>query len=92
MQNYRGVQDDPLLPGDGTAREIFVVAGREIPILGIPAGVKMYSALFAIDPATAAEIIDSPTQYTLRDAEVMDVDEEAYRIAQRKQIYQPGVP
>ncbi len=65
--------------GDGTAREIFDVAGREVPILGIPAGVKMYSALFAIDPATAAEIVDGPTQYTLRDAEVMDVDEEAYR-------------
>jgi predicted polyphosphate/ATP-dependent NAD kinase len=65
--------------GDGTAREIFDVAGREVPILGIPTGVKMYSALFAIDPATAAEIVDGPTQYTLRDAEVMDVDEEAYR-------------
>lgn len=65
--------------GDGTARVIFDVVGRGVPILGIPAGVKMYSALFAVDPATAAEIVDGPTQYTLRDAEVMDVDEEAYR-------------
>lgn len=65
--------------GDGTAREIVAIAGSAVPLLGIPAGVKMYSALFAIDPATAATIIESPTGYTLRDAEVMDVDEEAYR-------------
>lgn len=65
--------------GDGTARVIYDVVGRDVPILGIPAGVKMYSALFSIDPATAAEIVDGPERFTLRDAEVMDVDEEAYR-------------
>jgi len=65
--------------GDGTARDIFGVTGRDVPMLGIPAGVKMYSAVFAVDPATAAELVlESDTKY-LRDSEILDVDEEAYR-------------
>jgi len=63
--------------GDGTARDVFEVAGRAVPILGIPAGVKMYSAVFALDPAAAAALVSQP--YSLQDAEVMDVNEEAYR-------------
>jgi predicted polyphosphate/ATP-dependent NAD kinase len=63
--------------GDGTARDVFEAVGRAVPILGIPAGVKMYSAVFAIDPAAAAALVSGP--YSLQDAEVMDVDEDAYR-------------
>ena len=65
--------------GDGTARDIFDVVGRNVPILGIPAGVKMYSGVFAIDPATAAELVSGDENVVLRDSEVMDVDEDAYR-------------
>ena len=65
--------------GDGTARDIFDAVGRDVPILGIPAGVKMYSAVFAIDPATAAELVIRYDVKSLRDSEVMDVDEDAYR-------------
>ena len=65
--------------GDGTARDILDGSGGKIPILGIPAGVKMYSAVFAIDPETAAEIIRGFDSSSLRDSEVLDVDEEAYR-------------
>jgi predicted polyphosphate/ATP-dependent NAD kinase len=65
--------------GDGTARDIFDAAGRDVTMLGIPAGVKMYSAVFAIDPATAAELVMKFEPHILRDSEVMDVDEEAYR-------------
>jgi len=65
--------------GDGTARDIFDGVGRDVPILGIPAGVKMYSAVFSIDPATAAELVIRYDIQSLRDSEVMDVDEDAYR-------------
>ncbi|MDO9034392.1 MAG: ATP-NAD kinase family protein [Methanoregula sp.] len=65
--------------GDGTARDIFDAVGQDIPILGIPAGVKMYSAVFAIDPATAAGLVLRYDVKSLRDSEVMDVDEDAYR-------------
>ena len=70
--------------GDGTARDIFDAVGRDVPILGIPAGVKMYSAVFAIDPATAAELVTGYDFASLRDSEVMDVDEEAYRAGELK--------
>jgi predicted polyphosphate/ATP-dependent NAD kinase len=70
--------------GDGTARDIFDVVGRNVPILGIPAGVKMYSAVFAIDPSTAAEIVLTQDGKSFRDSEVMDVDEVAYRAGELK--------
>ena len=70
--------------GDGTARDIFDVVGRDVPILGIPSGVKMYSAVFAVDPVTAAELVTTYEIQFLRDSEVMDVDEEAYRAGELK--------
>lgn len=65
--------------GDGTARDICEAAGTKIPVLGIPAGVKMYSGCYAINPRIAGSLLksflqDQPLTYELR--EVMDVDEE----------------
>lgn len=65
--------------GDGTARDVFDAVGGEVPILGIPAGVKMYSAVFAVNPAAAADLVRRAGDIPCRDSEVMDVDEEAYR-------------
>jgi predicted polyphosphate/ATP-dependent NAD kinase len=65
--------------GDGTARDVVDAVGRSVPILGIPAGVKMYSAVFAVNPAAAADLIRQAGGIPCRDSEVMDVDEEAYR-------------
>lgn len=68
--------------GDGTARDICEAIGSTVPVIGIPAGVKIHSAVFGINPASAGELA---TQFlrgdvsTLRDAEVMDLDEAAYR-------------
>lgn len=65
--------------GDGTARDVIDAVDRRVPVLGVPAGVKMYSGVFATHPATAAEIVGRLDDLPLREAEVMDVDEDAYR-------------
>ncbi len=75
----RGVSLILFCGGDGTARDVFSVVEDRVPILGIPAGVKMYSAVFAINPSSCAEIIRNLDRAVLRDSEVVDVDENAYR-------------
>lgn len=65
--------------GDGTARDVYAVAGDRIPLLGVPSGVKMYSGIFAATPAAAAECVNRLTEAVMTDAEVMDIDEVAYR-------------
>ncbi len=67
--------------GDGTAMDVYSIVGKDIPVIGIPAGVKMHSAVFAISPGGAAKIVEhfAEGKAELRDAEVMDTDEDAYR-------------
>ena len=68
--------------GDGTARDICGAVGKSVTVLGVPAGVKIQSAVFATTPTVAGEIAASYlTGGVSRDkeAEVMDIDEDAYR-------------
>jgi len=67
--------------GDGTARDILDAVDTKLPVLGVPTGVKMHSAVFAVDPKAAARISTEFLweELPLREAEVMDVDEEAFR-------------
>jgi predicted polyphosphate/ATP-dependent NAD kinase len=68
--------------GDGTAADILEAIGGRVPVLGIPAGVKMHSAVFALNPRSAGELALRFVRGGVRsfvDAEVMDVDEEALR-------------
>lgn len=67
--------------GDGTARDICVMTGDATPILGIPAGVKMYSGVFGVTPARTAEILMRYLAHEigLARVEIMDLDEDKYR-------------
>ncbi|MGW1408784.1 ATP-NAD kinase family protein [Streptomyces sp. NPDC002403] len=71
--------------GDGTARDVLGALGSpgdvSCPVLGVPTGVKMHSAVFAVSPRAAGEVAAAWLARTggvrLRDAEVMDRDEDA---------------
>ncbi len=69
--------------GDGTARDILDELGETgtVPVLGIPSGVKMHSAVFSRSPATAAALLASwePDRDGCLRVEVADIDESARR-------------
>ncbi len=67
--------------GDGTARDIFTVLDKKIPLLGIPSGVKMHSGVFGITTTATAKMLLEFTnkRLTVGDAEIMDLDEALYR-------------
>ncbi len=67
--------------GDGTARDVCAVTGEATPVLGIPAGVKMYSGVFGVTPARAADILLRwlAGEIGLARVEIVDLDEDAYR-------------
>lgn len=68
--------------GDGTARNICDAIGEGTPVLGVPAGVKIHSAAYAVTPRSSGEVAAHFLEGRLRDtraAEVMDIDEDAFR-------------
>jgi predicted polyphosphate/ATP-dependent NAD kinase len=78
----RGVSLLLFAGGDGTARDVMQSVGATTPVLGIPAGVKMHSAVFAVNPRSAGRVargfIES-AHPEVRQAEVVDLDEDQLR-------------
>ena len=73
--------------GDGTTRDIVNALesmgpkAQEVPLIGVPGGVKMHSGCFATTPKAAAEVALAFILGDLRCAitEVMDLDEDVYQ-------------
>lgn len=68
--------------GDGTARNICAVLPEQVTALGIPAGCKIHSGVYAISPTAAGKLVASLVRgelVSMRQADVMDIDEQAFR-------------
>lgn len=66
--------------GDGTAVDVAVTLDElddETPVLGVPAGVKVYSEVFGVTPRAAGQV--AATYTDTETAEVNDIDEDEYR-------------
>ena len=83
--------------GDGTARNIYEAVDGAVPVLGIPAGVKIHSGVYAVTPHAAGLVIEkmiSQELVSLLETSVMDIDEEAFRqgVVRAKQYGEMQVP
>ena len=68
--------------GDGTARDICTAVGVSIPVIGIPAGVKIHSPVYGNNPESSGKLALSYLMgkpVIITEEEVIDIDEEAYR-------------
>jgi len=77
-----GIEAIVFAGGDGTARDVCSVVGEKIPVIGIPAGVKIHSAVYTKRPKDAGTLVKNlllgkVKRFVL--AEVMDLDEDAFR-------------
>lgn len=83
----RGIDCLAFAGGDGTARNIYnalhaLHQHQQIPVLGIPAGCKIHSAVYGVTPRHAGELLQLMIRgrpLAMREARVMDIDEEAFR-------------
>ncbi len=68
--------------GDGTARDVCRALDERQLVLGVPAGVKMHSSVYAVNPQAAAEVVQqilAGELVSVNEGEVRDIDEEAFR-------------
>lgn len=79
-----GVELLLLVGGDGTAGDACSSGAEGLAVIGVPAGVKMHSPVFALSPAAAGQaaaayLATPPARRRTERREVLDVDESAYR-------------
>jgi len=76
--------------GDGTARNIFHALDSRssyLPVIGVPAGCKIHSAVYALTPVHAGQLLSLIIQgrgLSLTEASVMDIDEDEFRAGRVK--------
>ena len=88
--------------GDGTARDIANVVlnaddHQPIPVLGILAGCKIHSGVYAVTPKAAGRIVElmlTKELVTLTTGDVMDIDEQLFRqgIVKAKRYSEMQIP
>ncbi len=91
--------------GDGTARNIAKVVAlntqekdsSQVPVLGIPAGCKIHSGVYAITPKAAGRVVElmvTKQLVTLTEGDVMDIDESLFRqgIVKAKRFGEMQIP
>ncbi|MBL4942312.1 MAG: ATP-NAD kinase family protein [Colwellia sp.] len=91
--------------GDGTARNIAKVVLQnsaqnnlpQVPVLGIPAGCKIHSGVYAITPTAAGRVVElmvTKQLVTLTEGDVMDIDESLFRqgIVKAKRFGEMQIP
>ena len=82
MMRDGGVDLIVFVGGDGTARNMCEAIGTEVPALGVPSGVKVYSSVFAVNPEAAARVVALFSRgggVRLEERQVVDVDEDEFR-------------
>ena len=71
--------------GDGTARNVYSAlqsVHSELPVIGVPAGCKIHSSVYAVTPSHAGELLSliiKGRALALTEASVMDIDEDEFR-------------
>lgn len=68
--------------GDGTARNICEVVENRCPVVGVPAGCKIHSGVYAITPKAAGKVVAQVVKgelVSLMAGEVKDIDETEFR-------------
>jgi predicted polyphosphate/ATP-dependent NAD kinase len=100
----RGIELLIFVGGDGTARDVCDAIDSRVPVVAVPAGVKVFSAAFAVSARAAAEMVDAFLEGSpVTEEEVLDIDEDAFRedrlasrlygyllVPEARQFLQPG--